>query len=212
MRTPALAPLALGLVLVLSSLAASPALAAPIVFAGNLSGPAEEPPNASPGTGTAAVTIDPEAHTMRVEAAFADLLAVTTAAHIHVINGPGDLNLADTVGPVATAVPFFPGFPIGVTAGDYDQTFDTLAAGTYNPSFITNSGGTTALAEAELFEALFEGRAYFNIHSIQFPGGEIRGFLAQQVPAPASAGLLAAAVGLLVAVRHAAVRRRRTSR
>jgi hypothetical protein len=48
-----------------------------------LSGAAEAPPNASPGTGLALVDVDTTAHTMRVRATFADLLGTTTASHIH---------------------------------------------------------------------------------------------------------------------------------
>jgi CHRD domain len=174
------------------------AMAAPIAFSANLDGPSEEPPNASPGTGFALVTIDPVAHTMDVSAVFADLIGTTTAAHIHVINGPGDANTSDTVGPVATTVPVFPGFPLGVTSGTYDQLFDMTDAGSYRPGFVTDSGSIAA-AELALFDAIVTGRAYFNIHSTFAPGGEIRGFLAP-VPEPASAGLvLLALVGLAVA-------------
>ena len=104
---------------------AGAANASPIQFSAILTGPNEEPPNASPGTGLALVTIDPAAHTMLIDASFQNLLGLTTAAHIHVINGPADANLADTVGPVATSTPFFPGFPIGVTSGVYVNLFDT---------------------------------------------------------------------------------------
>jgi hypothetical protein len=180
-----------------------PSAAAPVTFSGNLSGPNEEPPNASGGTGFTLVTIDPDAHTLRVFATFSDLVGLTTASHIHVINGPGDGNTSDTNGPVATAVPTFPGFPSGVSAGSYDMTFNTLSAASYNPTFVTNAGGDVAAAEMALFAGIMEGRAYLNIHSNVYPGGEIRDFL-QPVPEPATAGIAGAA---LLAV--AALRRRR---
>jgi hypothetical protein len=183
-----------------------PASAAPVTFYANLSGPAEEPANASPGTGVTFVTIDPDAHTMHIEAVFANLLGTTTASHIHVVNGPGDADTSDTRGPVATSVPSFPGFPLGVTAGTFDNTFNTLDASSYNPSFVTNSGGTVEQAETELFSAITSGRAYLNIHSTQFPGGEIRGFL-QPVPEPATVGLCVAALASLAVLK----RRRRSA-
>jgi hypothetical protein len=167
----------------------------PFPFKAVLNGPSEEPPNASPGTGFALIVIDPTAHTLSIDVDFADLVGTTTASHIHVINGPGDGNLLDTNGPVATTVPTFPGFPLGVTAGSYTQTFDTTLAASFNPSFVTNSGGLAA-AENELFDAIFEGRAYLNIHSTFRPGGEIRGFL-QPVPEPSTWALLGA-VGVLL--------------
>jgi hypothetical protein len=172
---------------------AVPATAAPITYTGVLTGTNEEPPNASPATGTTSVTVDPVAHTLRVVLDFSGLLAPSTAAHIHVINGPGDLNLADTVGPVATTTPAFVGFPVGVTSGSMDQTYDTTFASTFRAGFITDAGGL-AQAEAVLFAALAEGRAYLNVHSSLYPGGEIRDFLAPAaVPEPAGATLLGAA-------------------
>ena len=78
---------------------------------------------------------------------------------------------------VATTLPTFPGFPSGVTAGTYDQTFNMLLASSYNPSYVTNNGGTPASAFAALRAAISAGKAYLNIHSTMFPGGEIRGFL-----------------------------------
>ena len=150
----------------------SNAEAGPIKFSASLSGPGESPPNASPGTGFAFVTIDPVAHTLEVNVTFADLLAGNTASHIHIINGPGDANTADTLGPVATTTPTFPGFPTGTTSGSYLQTFNTLLASTYRAGFLTDSGGTAALAEAALFAGIMDDRAYLNIHTTAFPGGE----------------------------------------
>ncbi|HEU4859393.1 MAG TPA: CHRD domain-containing protein, partial [Chitinophagaceae bacterium] len=49
----------------------------------SLTGPAEVPPNNSPGTGKATITIDAAANTMRVQTTFSGLLAGVTAAHIH---------------------------------------------------------------------------------------------------------------------------------
>ena len=137
----------------------------------NLSGPAEEPPNASPGTGKASVTIT--GTLMRVQATFSGLLGNVTAAHIH---GPtavaGSGNAA-----VATTTPTFTGFPSGVTSGMYDHTFDMLLASSYRSGFITANGGTPESAFEAFKLALANGTAYFNIHSNLFPGGEIRGFL-----------------------------------
>lgn len=145
------------------------------VYWATLSGPAEAPPNNSPGTGSSLVTIDVAANTMRVQATFSGLLAGVTASHIH---GPTAVAGAGTAG-VATAVPTFPGFPSGVTFGTYDQTFNMLLASSYNPSFMTNNGGTPASAFAALRAAIAAGKAYLNIHSSMFPGGEIRGFLTE---------------------------------
>jgi hypothetical protein len=143
------------------------------IYWATLSGPAEAPPNNSPGTGMALVTIDAVANTMRVQATFSGLLAGVTASHIH---APTAVAGTGTAG-VATTLPTFPGFPSGVTAGTYDQTFNMLLSSSYNPAYVTNNGGTTATAFAALRAAISAGKAYLNIHSSMFPGGEIRGFL-----------------------------------
>jgi hypothetical protein len=177
--------------------------AAPVYFRAFLDGPSEEPPNASPGVGYTIVGIDPVAHTLSVNVEFSGLIGNVTVSHIHVINGPGDANTSDTNGPVATTTPTFPGFPAGVTSGNYANVFDTLLASTYRPGFLTDAGGTPQDAENALFAGIMEGRAYLNIHSNFAPGGEIRGFLAP-VPEPATVGLTAAAfAGLLLLRRRA---------
>ena len=177
---------------------ATSAGAAPIRFIATLTGAAESPPVVTPGHGEAEVFLDPIAHTMRVVASFADLIGTTTASHIHCCTAvPG----AGTIG-VATQLPSFIGFPLGVTSGTYDHTFDTLFASTWNAAFIAANGGTPAGAEAALLAGMLAGRAYFNIHSTFRPGGEIRGFLA--VPEPASLAMLG--LGLTAA----AIRRRRS--
>jgi CHRD domain/PEP-CTERM motif len=179
---------------------ASAALANPITFVATLTGPGESPPNNSPGTGNATVTIDSALHTLTVSAAFANLLAPTTAAHIHCCTAP-----PGTAG-VATLQPAFPGFPLGVTSGTLPQvTLDMTQAASYNAPFITANGGTTASAEAALFNGIATGNAYFNIHTAApngFPGGEIRGFLVTAVPEPSTIGLVGLGLGGLLALRR----------
>lgn len=62
-------------------------------------------------------------------------------------------------------------------------------AASFNASYITNNGGTPASAFAALMNASATGRAYLNVHSTAFPGGEIRGFLIV-VPEPSSLAVL----------------------
>jgi CHRD domain-containing protein/PEP-CTERM motif-containing protein len=160
--------------------------ALPIAFTASLSGPAEAPPNASPGTGSAFVIFDEDLHTMQVSASFSGLLGNTTAAHIHATTAVPGTGTAI----VATQLPSFAGFPLGVTSGSFSNTFDMSLASSYNPAFIAANGGTTASAEDALVAAALSGSAYFNIHTNLFPGGEIRGFLVAAVPEPGSLALL----------------------
>jgi len=150
-----------------------------------LSGPNESPPNASPGTGFADVKYDNVAHTLFLDVTFSGLTGPTTASHIHAATAvPG----AGTAG-VATTTPTFAGWPVGATSGAYVNTLDLTLASSYNSSFITANGGTTTSAEAALATAIASDRAYLNIHSQTFGGGEIRGFLLL-VPEPSGTALL----------------------
>lgn len=150
----------------------SQGLTHPITYIANLNGPSESPPIASPGTGSATVIFDSVAHIIEVKVTFSGLLGTTTAAHIQ---GPTASPGTGNAG-VMTQVPYFAGFPIGVTSGTYDHPFDTSLASTWNPAFVT-AQGSVAAAEAAFGAALADGRAYLNIHSTVDPGGEIRGFL-----------------------------------
>ncbi len=177
-----LSSLGIALAFVLSAPASQ---AMPITFVANLVGSLEVPPTGSPATGHATVIIDPAANTMQVDVSFSGLEAPTTASHIHCcLLSPFETGVS--VG-VATTVPFFPGFPIGVTSGTYSHDFDLLDAASYNPAFVTLEGGTVAQAEAALIAGIEAGKSYLNIHTQEFPTGEIRGFL---VAAPEPAGLV----------------------
>lgn len=179
------------------------AYATPIIFSGTLSGASEQPPTVSPGTGSALVILDPVANTLQVEVSFSGLLGPTTASHIHCCQAsPGVGSVM-----VATTTPTFPGFPLGVTFGTYDQTFDLTQASSYNPAFITsafNPTGTIAGAEDALIAGLENGETYLNIHTTVDPGGEVRApLLVPEPDSPTMFGVaLAGLAGMLRFKRH----------
>jgi len=168
-------------------LSAPTSYAIPLTFVGNLSGANEVAPVPSPGTGLATVVLDPTAQTIQINVTFSGLTSNDMAAHIHCC-GP----LGTNVG-VATAVPAFPGFPLGVTSGTYHSAvFDLTQSTIYNPAFVSLQGGLPQ-AEAALIAGIETGATYLNIHTVNFPGGEIRSQLSR-VPAPGSLILLASAL------------------
>jgi hypothetical protein len=146
----------------------------------------ENPPTGSPGTGFATVTIDNVLNTMLVDVTFSGLTSGNTNAHIHCCVAQGG-----NAG-VATTTPTFTGFPTGAISGTYSHLFDLLQATSWNPAFITANGGTPASAEVVLLAGLAANQTYLNIHTTNFGGGEIRGFLVA-APEPGSF-LLAGAV------------------
>ncbi|MBA4143258.1 MAG: CHRD domain-containing protein [Nitrosospira sp.] len=179
---------------------AMPAAAVETIYTAVLNGASEAPPNDSPAYGTATVTIDLDNGTMRVQESFSDLVAGVSASHIHCCTEIPRMGVAG----VATPIPTFTGFPSGVMSGVYDHTFDMTLASSYNPAFVDDNGGTVDGAFGTLVAGLNSGTAYANIHTSEYPGGEIRGFLAP-IPEPETYAMLLAGLGIISMV----ARRRR---
>jgi hypothetical protein len=168
-------------------LAAAPLHAASTTYRATLSGPAESPPNASPGTGMATLVIDDSAMTANLHVSFMDLVGTTSASHIHCCTTDP---LTGAAG-VATMTPSFVDFPLGVSSGVYDHSFSLADPAFYNPAFLSAHGGTADAAAAYLLNGIAANEAYLNIHTSQYPSGEVRGFLvAVPVPEPGSWAML----------------------
>jgi hypothetical protein len=164
---------------VLALAAAVPAHAVTYVYAAQMNAANESAGVISAGQGFAVVTFDDVALTVAVTENWAFLTSAVTGNHIHCCTA--------TAGTGTSAV--YQGFtavPTG-TSGFYTNTF-TLS----QSSFTTLLTGTAA------------GKAYVNLHTTNYGGGEIRGFLqgpALPVPEPTSIAMMlagVAAVGAMV--------------
>jgi hypothetical protein len=189
------------LVLAAAILVAAPSARATLIFFHvDLRATNEVPANASAGTGFADLVLDTVAQTLQGHIVFSGLSGVTTAAHIHCcLASPFQTGV--NVG-VATVLPAFPNFPIGVKSGVDDFLLDLSLLSSYNFAFVMAQGGL-ANAEAAFIAGLISGRTYLNIHTDLFPGGEIRGI----VPEPMTTSLLL--LGLFAAGLVSRRRRRR---
>ena len=57
------------------------------------------------------------------------------------------------------------------------------------PAFITCAAGTSA-GRSSAHRGIIAGQSYFNINTVNFPGGEIRGQLAAVAPVPLPASVI----------------------
>lgn len=171
-----------------------PAMAPAQSWTSTMNGANEVSPTASTATGFAQMTLTGSSLFFTVT--WSGLSVNASAAHIHCC-APAGTN-------VLVAVPFT-GFP-NTMSGTYTNTFDLTLLTSYSGGFVAANGGSAALAEAALINGLKSGLAYTNIHSANFPGGEIRGQVALVTPEPSSVALLLAG---LLAVGAVARRRNR---
>lgn len=138
----------------------------PIMYAAELRGPKEVPPNNSTAFGSALVTLDLTNNTVAWEVNSSGV-ASPTASHIHrgssAVAGPVIINFATSPSQITN----------GHTSGS-----NTIAA---QQTSVLTAADLTNLASATTAKDF-----YVNLHSTAFPGGEIRGQLApaQEVDIP----------------------------
>jgi hypothetical protein len=193
-------------------LAASPARAV-TVFTATLTGSQEAIPNASTASGSGSFVLN-DAMTQfsfTVTISGLDITGTQTpdnpfddlfAAHIHAPALPG------ANGPVRFG--FF-GAPFNDTDGDAVVTpFGTGVGGIFTSEWDATEGNNTTLIAQ--IPSILAGLSYINFHTVQFPGGEIRGQILRtteptQVPEPTTLALLGA--GLIACMGFDRLRRRR---
>ena len=157
-----------------------PASATTFAFGATLSNVGEPNPT-STGTGFASVDFDDVLMKVSVNETFANLVNPASAAHIHCCTTTAFTGSSN----VALGLASFP----SAQSGNYVNTF-TLTAAAFNSLLVGSQAG----------------KAYLNIHSAAYPGGEIRGFLVP-VPEPETYALMMAGLGLV----GLAARRRRAA-
>jgi CHRD domain len=140
-------------------ISASPSSAQVVTMTANLNGGEETPILNTGAVGTAVVSVDPVNEEISVTLSVFNLPTGTTAGHIHI--GPKGI-----AGPVVINFPI----PTGRT-GDLPLTFRVGAA-----AFVARPEiGINTIGDA--IQSIVGGNAYVNIHTSQYPAGEIRGQL-----------------------------------
>ncbi len=152
--------------------------AATITFTASLSGSNQVPVAASAGSGTGTFVFDTVAQDIMFTVSYSGLTSSAMMGHIH--NGAAGMN-----GPII--LPFSPS-PTG--------TSGTLT-GMLTAANLINQSTTGISTFTDIYNAALAGNLYTNIHTMNYPAGEIRGQLtpASAVPEPMT-GLLFAS-GLL---------------
>ena len=127
-----------------------------IILVSFMDGADETPPNDSPGTGIAVITLNATFDTLSYFVIFEGLEDNATSGHIHVAD-PG------------VSGPIIFGF-IGVPSSTGGTITGQFTAADFQPG-----GGLETFDDAIV--ALLTGGCYTNVHSSTFPSGEIRGQL-----------------------------------
>jgi hypothetical protein len=130
----------------------------------------EAPPISTAASGTFNATIDDEANEIHYTLSFSGLEGDVRQSHIHF----GQRGVSAGIAAWLCETTFNPS-PTGPATPDCPQS--GTVTGTIGPGDVIGPGGQGIAAGefGELVDALRAGRAYANVHSSKFPGGEIRG-------------------------------------
>lgn len=117
---------------------------------------------------------------------FTNLSSLATNSHLHgATTNPNGNGFTETAGVLVTM----------------NRSTNAVTGGIFTNPLVdldTVFGGSAETREAELLA----GRWYINIHTVNNPGGELRGFLVQAVPEPSSLGLVALGLMGVASIRR----------
>ena len=137
-----------------------------VTFRATMTGPGEIPANTTTGVGVFTATLDTVTNVFTYDVTFSGLTSNVNNGHIH---GP-----ASTTANAGTTINFntWPGatFSFGAQAG----TAHGVA------TLTTATAITATMSGDSLKKLLFAGLTYANIHTVNNPGGEIRGQIIKQ--------------------------------
>ena len=146
----------------LASVSCNDALEGKEAFVATLSGGEEVPARGTAANGTAQIFVDGNQITYAIEI---DDITAITASHIHIAapgaNGPVRLFLYPA--PPNTSAP-------QVTVTDKHILVEATV----------DSSAVNGVSYEQLLDAMRTGNAYVNVHTTQFPGGEMRGTIRPQ--------------------------------
>ena len=130
----------------------------------------EAPPISTAAAGTFKATIDDDAQEIHYTLTYSGLEGDVRQSHIHF----GQRGVSAGISAWLCETTFNPS-PTGPATPDCPQSGTVTGVITPSDVFGPASQGIAAGEFGELVDALRAGRAYANVHSSKFPGGEIRG-------------------------------------
>jgi len=147
----------------LASVSCNNALEGKEVFIATLTGGQEVPGRETAASGSAQIIVEGNQITYSIEV---DDITSIIQSHIHI--APAGVN-----GPVRLFL--YPAPPATLPAPLITVTEKSILV-----EATVNASDVTGVSYAELLEAMRSGNAYVNVHTTQFPSGEIRGIINPQ--------------------------------
>lgn len=144
----------------------TPPVSKVVTFKATMNGASENPANSSTGTGSFTATLDTSTNVFTYDFTFSGLTSNVNNGHIH---GPAAVGLN-----AGTTINF------NTLAGAQFSFGQTAGTGHGTVVLSPNTQITATINGDSLKKLLFAGLTYANIHTVNNPGGEIRGQILKQ--------------------------------